>query len=344
MDMLAVRGDIVRDICTFADKPYIAFSASVAGKREHEGPMGELFDLHCEDDRFGQDTWEKSEAESQRLALNFALSKGKLEPRSLGAIFAGDLINQCTSSAYGLVNFDVPFFGLYGACSTCAEGLILAAMCVNGGYFGSAAAVTSSHNCSAERQFRFPVEYGGQRTPTSQWTVTGAGAFIVDKGERGLYGARITEAVVGITRDFGITDANNMGAAMAPAAVDTLIRYFKGSKLSPDDFDLIVTGDLGAEGHGIVLEQTKSAGYDLSRVYNDCGLLIFNRDAQDMHAGGSGCACSALLLSAYILPRIGRGELNNVLFIGTGALLSPMAVQQGNSIPGVAHLVRIEKQ
>jgi len=334
----------MKNIITFENKPYISFAASAVGKKEHDGPLGSHFDIHCEDDRFGKDTWEKSEAESQRTALNLVLSKAKYTEEDLDAIFAGDLINQCTSSAYGLVDFNVPFIGLYGACSTAAEALMLSAMTVNAGYFKRGAAVTSSHNCSAERQFRFPLEYGGQRTPTSQWTVTGAAAFIVDSCEHGLYGARICEALPGITRDLGITDANNMGAAMAPAASDTILRYFRKSKLSPDDFDMIVTGDLGYEGHSIVLDLTKKEGLDISRVYTDCGLLIYHRSEQDMHAGGSGCGCSAVVLASYLLDRIKKGELRNILFIGTGALLSTLAVKQGNSIPGIAHLVRIIKE
>lgn len=348
-------------IFKFENKPAIFSCGTVAGKKEWEGALGGVFDCHSEDDTFGMSTWEQSESEMQRLALNHALAKLSWDSTELGLMFAGDLINQCTSSGYGLIDFDVPFLGLFGACSTLAEGLILAAFIVNAGYVNAAAAVTSSHNCSAERQFRFPIEYGGQRTPTSQWTVTGAGAFIV--GRRSLLDVdeklisaksappnqpsplfthiRIAEAMPGRTIECGITDANNMGAAMAPAAADTLLRYFKVSGTKPDDYDLIVTGDLAFEGHRLTSELLAQKGIHLGSNFNDCGLIIYDRERQDMHAGGSGCGCSALVVAAEILPKIDRGELKNVLFIGTGALMSPMSVQQGLPIPAIGHLVRL---
>jgi stage V sporulation protein AD len=329
-----------KGIIKLENVPAIVSAASVVGKREYEGPLGPLFDFHDEDDRFGKTTWEQSEAEMQRLALNLAMSKEKFGITDIDTIFAGDLINQCTSSAYGLLDYDVPFIGLYGACSTAAEGLILAALTVNAGYFYRTAVVTSSHNCSAERQFRFPLEYGGQRTPTSQWTVTGSGAFIVASDDK--KNPRIVEVMPGRSLDFGITDANNMGAAMAPAAADTLVRYFNLSGLSPSAFDMIITGDLGFEGHSIVLDLTMAKGLDLSKNYNDCGLLIYDRTGQDMHAGGSGCGCSATVMASYILKQMREGGLRDVLFIGTGALMSPLMIQQGQSIPGIAHLVHIK--
>ena len=319
--------------------PHIISRSSVVGKHEFEGPLGSLFDLHDNDDRFGMQTWEQSEAEMQRQAFNIALAKAGLSPGDIDAVYAGDLMNQCISSAYGLLEYDVSFIGLYGACSTAAEALALAAMSVSAGYFERAAAVTSSHNCSAERQFRFPLEYGGQRTPTSQWTVTGSGAFVLCANGKG---PRITEVMLGKTVDLGITDANNMGAAMAPAAADTILRYFKTSGQSPEDFSLIATGDLGREGHSLLLELTKMEGLDISRRCMDCGLLIYHLTKQDMHMGGSGCGCSAVALAAYLLRRLERGEYEKILFVGTGALMSPLAVKQGRSIPGVAHLVRIE--
>ena len=325
-------------IVKLKNPPSVISSASVVGKKEFDGPLGDLFDLHDEKDDFGQKSWEQSEAEMQRLALNLALAKGETDETALDAIFAGDLINQCTSSNYGLLSYQVPFFGLYGACSTCAEGLTLAAMLISGGIYRRCAAVTSSHNCSAERQFRFPLEYGGQRTPTAQWTVTGAGAFILDAQGNGPY---ITEVMPGISMDRGITDINNMGAAMAPAAADTLERYFRESHADPASFDRIITGDLGYEGHGIVLDLLKEKGYDISANYNDCGLLIYSRTAQDMHAGGSGCGCSATVLSAYLMRELKTGAMRNILFLVTGALMSPMAVLQKQSIPGIAHLVHL---
>ncbi len=320
--------------------PSIIASASVVGKKEHDGPLGSLFDYHDETDKFGSKTWEQSEAAMQQLSLNFALSKAKLSPSDLDALFAGDLINQCTSAAYGLLSFDVPYFGLYGACSTVAEGLILATLALNSGCLDRVAVTTSSHNCSAERQFRFPIEYGGQRTPTSQWTVTGSASFILGDGD----GAYITEVLPGRSVDNGITDANNMGAAMAPAVVDTLTRYFKMTSMKPSDFDGIFTGDLGYEGHSIVADLMKQNGIDLGSGFNDCGLLIYDREKQDVHAGASGCGCSATVLSAYLLPKLQKGEMTDILFMATGALMSPMLVMQGQSIPGIAHLVRITKE
>lgn len=330
-----MNGKIIR----FNSPPKIISACSVVGRKENEGMFSGKFDIVDPKDSFGQPTWEKSESEMQRLALSGALQKASLANSELDALFAGDLTNQCVSSNYGLLSFNVPFFGLYGACSTAAEGLILSAVTVGNGVFEKAAAVTSSHNCSAERQFRYPLEYGGQHTPTSQWTVTGSGAFIVSKiGE----GPCICDVLPGITIDRGITDINNMGAAMAPAAIDTLTRYFTMSKTNPKDYDLIVTGDLGYEGHRIVKELMLAKGYDMGKNYNDCGLMIYDRKRQDMHAGGSGCGCSAVVFAAHIYKELTSGRLNNVLFLGTGALMSPSSVQQGLSIPGVAHLVHIK--
>lgn len=320
--------------------PSIISHATAVGNKEHKGPLGNFFDYHDESDRFGQNTWELSEGEMQHIALNLALGKAKLSTEKINAIFAGDLINQCSSSNYGLLDVSVPYFGLYGACSTSAEGLILATLYMNATDSKHVAVVTSSHNCSSERQFRYPVEYGGQRPPTAQWTVTGAGAFLLGEG----VGAYVTELLPGISIDKGITDPANMGAAMAPAVIDTLTGYFIESGMQPNDFDAIFTGDLGIEGYGIVIDAMKERGIDLISNYYDCGLLIYDREKQDVHAGGSGCGCSASVLSAYILPKLERGEYHDVLYIATGALMSPMAIQQGQSIPGIAHLVRITKE
>ncbi|MGM9683314.1 MAG: stage V sporulation protein AD [Eubacteriales bacterium] len=310
--------------------------ASVVGRHEFEGPVGDCFDVHDSTDRFGKNTWEKAESEMQRMALNVAMSKSKLSERDIDALMAGDLLNQCVASSYGLLDFDIPYYGLYGACSTAAEGLMLSAMMTSAGYFGKCAAVASSHNSSAERQYRTPIEYGAQRTPTAQWTVTGAGAFIIGSGGK----VRIAEALPGIVIEKGINDANNMGAAMAPAAADTIKRYFEYGELSPEHVDLIVTGDLGWEGGSILCELLAVDGLDIKKKYNDCGMIIYNREAQDTHAGGSGCGCSATVIASYILPKIERGEINNVLFIGTGAMMSPASIQQGEAIPAVGHLVR----
>ncbi len=326
----------------YLPKPvYFAAHASVVGKHEKDGPLGGDFDLTDKTgtDKFGAETWESSEGEMQRLALSEAMKKASLTDADISMIFAGDLQNQCVGSAYGLLGFDVPFCGLYGACSTSAEGLILASL-ISSAYGITTAAVASSHNCVAERQFRYPVEYGGQRSPTSQWTVTGAGAFILSPDEKYASAPHITEVLPGRSFDRGINDLNNMGAAMAPAAVDTLCRYFNETGTSPDDFDLIVTGDLGAEGSRILCEFMSAAGFDIRSRHCDCGLLIYDREGTDKHAGGSGCGCSASVLSASVLPRLGK-DLHNILFTATGAMMSPASVQQGNSIPAICHLLRI---
>ncbi len=320
--------------------PVIVSAASVVGKHEYEGPLGQFFDLHDPDGGFGQKTWEQAEAEMQRQAINIALSKAKTDAKNIDALFAGDLINQCICSAQGTLSYDIPFFGLYGACSTIAEGLILSSLLISSGIYESTIAAASSHNSTAERQYRFPLEYGGQRTPTAQWTVTGAGAYVLMSDGNGPH---IAGVMPGRSVERGIDDANNMGAAMAPAVIDTLTRYFTQTGTSPADYDLIATGDLGVEGHGIVSELMKNEGYDMGENYNDCGMLIYDIEKQDMHAGASGCGCSAVVLAASILERIKCGELKDILFIGTGALMNPMSVQQGQAIPGIAHLVRIKK-
>ncbi len=320
---------------------YIISSGVVAGGAECKGPLKDAFDLTDETDRFGQETWEKAESEMQKIALAAALKKSGRGARELDALFAGDLLNQCVGSAYGLSDYDVPYFGLYGACSTSAEGLMLSALLISSGKFDLCAAVTSSHNCSAERQYRNPIEYGGQRPPCAQWTVTASGAFVVGRcGD-----AKISEVLPGIVVDAGITDANNMGAAMAPAACSTLCRYFSESGASPDDFDLIATGDLGRVGSEILVELCRNEGLDISRVHDDCGLRIYRGvERPDVNSGGSGCGCSAAVLGADILPKIQSGELSDILFMATGAMMSPSSVQQGLSIPAVAHLVRVRSR
>ncbi len=322
----------------------IISAASVVGKKEHDGPLGSYFDMHDEEDRFGQKTWERAEAEMQRLAANIALSKCGMEEKDINAIFAGDLINQCTSSAYGLLEYNVPFFGLYGACSTAIEGLILSSIMTTSGIYERCLSVTSSHNCSAERQFRTPLEYGAQRAPTAQWTVTGAGAFITENADskNSCRKARIIEAMPGISVEKGIRDAGNMGAAMAPAALDTLLRYFDESGTSPEDFDVIVTGDLGYEGISILTDLLLAQGIDVGTRLNDCGMMMFSRETQDTHAGGSGCGCSASVLGSYLLPKLESGEISDMLIMGTGALMSPDSIKQGLGIPGIAHLIRIK--
>ena len=318
-------------------------TGSVVGRSEHSGPLGDKFDLHDPEDRFGEDTWEKAESEMQRIAFSVALKKSGLSVSEIGAIYAGDLLNQCVGSAYGLIDFDIPYYGLYGACSTSAEGLMLASMTVSGGFFDRAAAVTSSHNCSAERQYRTPIEYGGQKPPTAQWTVTGAGAFIVGRAEDYGGEVRVSGAIPGIVVDGGITDANNMGAAMAPAAMGTLLRYFDATGDTPSDFDLILTGDLGEVGGGMLIDLMKMKGIDISKNYDDCGRMIYRGiDHPDVNAGGSGCGCAASVMAAHIIPEIKSGVLKRVLFLATGAMMSPSSIQQGLSIPSVAHGVVLE--
>ncbi|MGI6030231.1 MAG: stage V sporulation protein AD [Eubacteriales bacterium] len=322
-----------------AQPPVILGEASIVGKKEGEGPLRDCFDHIEQDTTFGQDTWERAESHMQTLCLRKALEKASLAADRLHCLFAGDLLNQCIGSTYGLREFGVPMAGLFGACSTMAEGLALAAMNLDGGFSDYAAAITSSHFCTAERQFRMPLEYGGQRPPTAQWTVTGSGAMVLSaQGE----GPRITHCTLGRIVDMGVTDANHMGGAMAPAACDTLEAYFQDTGTRPQQYDLIVTGDLGYLGRGVVLDQFQQQGMELAGVYDDCGCMIYDASRQDVNSGGSGCGCSAVVLAGYILPRLRSGEWKDVLFVGTGALMSPTACQQGESIPGIAHLVRIQ--
>ena len=321
--------------------PTIHSWACVGGEKEWNGPFGDKFDHIDLSNRFSMDTWEMAENEAQRICFNLALKKGSLATSDIDLLFAGDLINQCTGSSYGLLSFDIPFFGVYGACSTSAEALMLSALCLESSHYSCAGAVCSSHFCSAERQFRYPLEYGGIRTPTSQWTVTAAASFILTHEGDGPF---ITEVLPGIVRDGGIKDANNMGAAMAPSAVDTLLRYFKTSGKSPSFFDGIFTGDLGAEGHRIVVDLLHREGFNLWDNYRDCGMLIYDRKKQDMHAGGSGCGCSGAVLCTHILPKLKSGEWSDVLYVATGAMMSPASVQQGLSIPGIAHLIHISSK
>ncbi len=318
----------------------IISAASAVGKKEHEGPLGQYFDIHDERDKYGEKSWEKAESTMQRAAMNTAILKSGLRESQIEAIFAGDLMNQCTGSAYGMLGYGMPYIGLYGACSTAAESIMLASIMTTHGIFKYTAAVTSSHFCSAERQYRTPVEYGSQRAPTAQWTVTGAGAFITGKGGK----IRVTAALPGIMRENGIKDAGNMGAAMAPAAAETIERYvaLRGGKV--DDVDLIVTGDLGFEGSDILRELLGKDKKEISDRLSDCGMLIYDRQKQDVHSGGSGCGCSAVVLASYLMPKLESGELKKIVLIGTGALMSPMTIQQGEGIPAVAHLIELSGQ
>lgn len=316
----------------------IAGYASIAGKKEGEGPLRHYFDILMEDAEWGEKTWEKTESKMQKSAVAHAVEKAGINLSDINYIFAGDLLNQCIGSSFGLRELEIPFLGVYGACSTMAETLGLAAMTVDGGFADCSAAVTSSHFCTAERQYRTPLEYGGQRTPTAQWTVTGAGALILSKSGGAPY---VTHFTAGKIVDLGITDANNMGAAMAPAAADTLFAHFKDTGNRPEDYDLILSGDLGEVGRSILVDMMNDEGYDIAENYNDCGCMIFDGKKQDTHAGGSGCGCGASTLCGYVMNRMKAGELNRVLFMATGALLSPTSTLQGESIPSVAHAVVI---
>lgn len=320
----------------------ILAAVSVVGHKEHEGPLGSCFDIYDTTDKFKQKTWEKAESEMQRVALSAAMKKLSLTDGDIGALLAGDLQNQCVGSAYGLLDFDIPYFGLYGACSTAVEGMILSSILVSSEQYERCAVVSSSHFCSAEQQYRTPLEYGGQRSPTAQWTVTGAGAFIVGKKNEKSTSVKITEALPGIVIDKGVNDASNMGAAMAPAAIDTLIRYFKSTNTRPEDYGAIFTGDLGLEGSSILKEFMSAEGYPIDKNHFDCGNLIYDREYQDVHSGGSGCGCSATVAASFIIPKLKSGDLKNALLIGTGAMMSPSSLKQGRSIPAIAHLVKLE--
>lgn len=311
-------------------------SAGICGSKEADGPLGKFFDQTYTDDRLGQDSWEKAESYLQTTAVKLAIKKSGLENRDMDFILAGDLLDQCISSTFGLRDLGIPFLGQYGACSTMAQTIAVSAMLTDGGAAQKCVAVTSSHFCSAERQFRFPLEYGGQRTPTAQWTVTGAGAAVVARAETGV---RIKEITIGKITDLGITDANNMGAAMAPAASETITAYFHDTQKKPSDFDLILTGDLGLVGSRLLKELLHKEDMDISEQHNDCGLMIFDLERQDVHAGGSGCGCSGSVLCSYIMKEMMIGKIKNVLFVATGALMSPTSSQQGESIPGIAHLI-----
>ena len=324
---------------TLSSSPTILGYAAVGGKKEGEGPLGKQFDRIFEDTHLGEDTWEKAESALQREALTAAMNKTGLSVSQVQVLFAGDLLNQNTASTFGLREMGIPLLGQFGACSTMGQTMAMAALFVDSGAADLCGAVTSSHFCTAERQFRYRLEYGGQRTPTSQWTATASGAVVVGHGGKGV---RVTAVCVGRVQDLGVTDANNMGAAMAPAAADTLSRFFEDTATRPKDYDLIATGDLGLVGSRLCRELIAKKGYTLGENYTDCGLLLFDRASQDVHAGGSGCGCSAAVLCCHILPAMERGELRRVLFAPTGALMSPTSSQQGESIPGICHAVLLE--
>jgi len=324
----------------FQNDVCISSYASVVGKKEGEGPLANGFDKVYNDELIGEDSFEKAESRLQTTAVETAIQKSGMTENQIDYIFAGDLLNQCIGSAYGLKDFAIPFIGLYGACSTMALSLALASLFIECGAAKHTMAVTSSHFCSAERQFRFPLEYGGQRTPTAQWTVTGSGAALLSSGKNG---PRINAITFGKINDLGVKDISNMGAAMSPAAAETIKAFLDDTKTSPKDYDLILTGDLGRVGTDLLYELLLKDNISITQNHNDCGLMIFDIERQDVHAGGSGCGCSASVLCSKILNEFKNGKYKNILFCATGALMSPTSTLQGQAIPSIAHLVNIIK-
>lgn len=322
----------------FKNKPVITGSYSIVGPKESKGNFGPYFDFVVEDDSFGEKSYEKAEKKMIEKAIDGAMKDAKIRPDDVGLLLSGDLLNQIISSSYAARNFDISFLGLFGACSTMAESLAIGSSMIEAGLFENVVCATGSHFSTAERQFRFPLELGNQRPPTSQWTVTGAGATVLSAKGRG---PRITMATFGKVVDYGVNDVNDMGAAMAPSAMDTMVAHFKDTGTTPDDYDLIVTGDLGKLGSEILVDLMEDKGYKLGLNYNDCGQMYFTR-RQNTLSGGSGCGCSATVLNSFIIEKLRRGDLRRVLFMPTGALMSTTASQQGETIPGVCHAIVIE--
>lgn len=324
-------------------KPYIIGNAAIVGKKEGEGPLGEHFDKVIEDEMNGQESFELAEKSLYLEAIDTCLQKAGIQADSIQFLLGGDLLNQIITASYAARDLAVPFIGLYGACSTMSESLGLGSMLVDGGHASHVLCAASSHFCTAERQYRFPLEFGSQRTPTAQWTVTGAGATLISSAPGRHPLARVVQICFGRVVDLGIKDANNMGAAMAPAAADTLCALFRDTKTTAKDYDLILTGDLGKVGHDLLLKLMQEHGMPLDdQHYTDCGLEIFDRESQDMHAGGSGCGCSAAVFNGFYLPLMAQGKYRRLVLMATGALMSPTSSQQGESIPSIAHAIVLE--
>lgn len=328
---------------------YILDSGSIVGTKEGQGPLGLLFDRVGEDDMFGCKTWEDAESSLQKEAVRLALEKSGLKPEDIQLMFAGDLLGQSIATSFGIVTYQIPLLGVYGACSTCGATLTLGVMSVAGGFAERVVSVTSSHFASAEKEFRFPLDYGSQRPLSASWTVTGSGAFVLGSEEAAAQlaagkkpRARITGLTVGEIVDYGLKDSMNMGACMAPAAASTLERHFSDYNSQPEDYDKIITGDLGKVGQRVLIDLLRDKSYDISAQHMDCGIEIYDGDSQDTHAGGSGCGCSAVTLSAYILKQLEEGNWKKVLFLPTGALLSKTSFNEGKSVPGIAHALVIE--
>ena len=323
---------------TFKTRPKIVSVSSVAGTKESEGIIGKYADTLLKDDMFGETTYERAECKMLIHVIDGAIKKGRLRREDIGLLVSGDLLNQIISASFAAREFDIPFLGVYGACSTMAESLCLSAVFLDGGHVPYAVAATGSHFASAERQYRYPLELGCIRPPQAQWTVTGAGAALLAREGEGI---TVTGATLGKVVDFGVTDVNNMGAAMAPAAADTIIAHLKESGKTPEDYDLIVTGDLGALGSRILKDLTREKGVDISSNHVDCGEIVYNV-IEDEYQGGSGAGCSALVLCSYLFEKMRMRQLKRVLFVATGALLSTVSSGQGESIPCIAHAVTLE--
>lgn len=332
-------GHIGKQTIVYKTPPVIINAYSSAGPKEQNGPLGEYFDNKLKDELLGEDSWEKAEARMIQQTVQGLLDQARKLPSDIQYIFAGDLQNQVVASTFGLKDFNIPFFGLYGACSTMGESMSLASMMIAGGMADLVIAGTSSHYCAAEKQFRFPLEYAGQRTMAQHWTVTGSGFVLLSRNGEG---PKITAVTTGKIVDLGITDTFNMGAAMAPAAVDTILTHLEDTNQKPSDFDAIFTGDLGNWGVDIANELAKKSGVDISPILNDCGKMIFDDKRQETNAGGSGCGCSASVFTGYIYKEMLKNKLKKILLVPTGALMSPGSSQQGNTIPGIAHAVCIE--
>lgn len=326
----------------FVNKPYLISSGSIVGSKEAAGPMGQLFDKVCYDDKFGADTWEEAESSLQKEALEIALQKGGLQKQDIQIVFAGDLLGQSIASSFGLAGYQSPHVGLYGACSTCGLSLAMGSMAVAGAFAEKAACITSSHFASAEKEFRFPLAYGNQRPKSATWTVTGSGAFVLSAQPGRQIRAVISGVTIGKIMDYGLKDSMNMGACMAPAAADTIRQNLEDFGRAPGDYDKIITGDLGMVGQKLLFDLLSEKQIDITKQHMDCGIEIYDSERQDTNAGGSGCGCSAVVLSAYILKKIEDGVWKRVLFLPTGALLSKTSFNEGQSIPGIAHAVVLE--
>ncbi|GAB1476602.1 stage V sporulation protein AD [Bacillota bacterium] len=323
----------------FNSRPEIGAAGAVVGVKEGKGPLGPKFDIVSEDDMFGEKTWEKAESRMMSEAINIALKKAGKNKNQIDVMLSGDLLNQLMSSTFSAKDFSVPFLGIYGACSTMTEAMVLGSVLVDGGYADNVVAAASSHYSTAERQFRLPLEHGNQRPPSAQWTATAAGCVVLTRSESPHF--CITHATIGKIVDTGMTDANQMGAAMAPAALDTIYRHLLDTGRDVGYYDRVLTGDLGHIGKKILEDMAKSLGMDMGSGYDDCGVLIYDKE-QDVHSGGSGCGCSASVFAGPVFREMLEGKLKKVLLVSTGALLTTTSAQQGESIPGIAHAVAIE--